>query len=214
MSDEQAVLLNILEVGHIALRRAKPQPGENLTVVGTGVIGLSAVAYGRAFGFRTVAIDPSPERRAAALRMGADLAVSPDDTDGLDRAREFHDGLGADVVIEAASVWPAIETSLTVAAPEARVVVAARHTDQPAFNPVGHPHLGKRLTLLTSYGHEPPGQRWDRRRSIALTLDLLARHRLDVAPLITHRLPWTALPDTYARLDRGEPGLIGVVLDW
>ena len=28
VSDEQAVLLNILEVGHIALRRAKPQPSD------------------------------------------------------------------------------------------------------------------------------------------------------------------------------------------
>ena len=100
------------------------------------------------------------------------------------------------------------------AAEDARIVVAARHTDSPGFNPVGHPYLGKKLTLLTSYGYAAPGQRWDRRRSIGLTLELLKSGRLDVEPMITHRIKAASLPDMYRRLDEGEPSVVGVVVQW
>jgi threonine dehydrogenase-like Zn-dependent dehydrogenase len=212
--DEQAVLLNILEVGHIALRRGEPTPGENVAVVGQGVIGLAALGYCRAFGFRTAAIDISDERLDVSRQMGADLAVSPKQDGFDDRVQEIFDGTGADLVIEAASRWNAIQTAMDVAADDARIVVAARHTDSPAFNPVGHPYLGKKLTLLTSYGHAAPGQRWDRRRSIDLTLELLKSGRLEVRPMITHRIKADSLPDMYRRLDEGEPSIIGVVVQW
>lgn len=212
--DEEAVFLNILEVGHIALRRGEPTPGENVAIIGQGVIGLSVLAYARAFGFRTVAIDTEPARLAIAEQMGADLTVDANKRDCVDRVIDFFDGKGADLIVEAASVWPAIETGMRIAAPEAKLVVAARHTDRPAFNPVGHPHLGKKLTLLTSYGHQPDGSRWDRNRSMALTLDLLARRQLSIAPMITHRFHWEELPEAYRRLDRGEADMVGVVLNW
>ena len=212
--DEQAVLLNILEVGHIALRRGSPAPGEDVAVVGQGVIGLAALAYCCAFGFRTTAIDISDERLEVSRQMGADLAVSPQQDGYVDRVQKLFDGAGADLVIEAASSWDAIQTAMNVAADDARIVVAARHTDSPKFNPVGHPYLGKKLTLLTSYGYAAPGQRWDRQRSIGLTLELLKSGRLDVSPMITHRIEAASLPEMYRRLDEGEPSVVGVVVQW
>jgi threonine dehydrogenase-like Zn-dependent dehydrogenase len=212
--DEQAVFLNILEVGHISLRRGSPSPGENVAVLGQGVIGLGILAYARAFGFRTIAVDPSPARLAIAEAMGAGLAISPEEPDFLARVAEFCDGHGADLVVEAASVWSAVETGMQIAAPEAKIVVAARHTDQPEYNPVGHPYLGKRLTLLTSYGHEPLGSRWDRSRSVALSIDLLRRDRLRVAPLVTHTFDRQELPDIYARLEQGDRDIVGAVFRW
>ena len=94
------------------------------------------------------------------------------------------------------------------------VVVVARHTDQPHFSPVNYPYLRKNLSLKTSYGHPPPGQRWDRRRSLDLTLDYLARGRLRFAPMITHQFEWEELPDVYARMDAGEAEMIGVCINW
>ena len=214
LPDEQAVFLNILEVGHIALRRGRPMPGENLAIVGQGVIGLAALAYGRAFAFRTVAVDLSEQRLAIARRLGADLALRPDEPDFQQRVLDFFEGQGADLVLEAASVWPAIQLSMEIARPGGTVVVVARHTDQPNFSPVGHPYLGKDLTLLTSYGHEPAGRRWERKRSIALTLDLWRKGLLDIAPLITHQFDCSQLPEAYARLDQGDDTMVGVVIHW
>lgn len=212
--DEQAVFLSILEVSHLALRKGSPAPGENLAIVGQGVIGLAALAYGVAYGFRTIAIDTDEQRLAIARQLGADLALRPTEPDFHQRVRDFCHGDGADLVIEAASVWPAIQTSMEIAANRGRVVVVARHTDGPTFSPVGDPFLQKEIALLVSYGHPPDGQRWDRQRSFALTLELLAKGRLNIAPMITHRFPWHELPQVYQRLDGGERDLVGIVLDW
>ena len=185
-----------------------------MAVIGLGVIGLSVVAYARAFGFRTVAIDPVAQRREIAGKIGADLCADPGETDCVERVRAFCDGHGADTIVECTSVWPAIELGMHIAADEATLVVAARHTDVPAFNPVGHPHLGKKLSLLTSYGHQPAGQRWDRDRSRALTLVLLSRDRLNVGPILTNRFRWDQLPEVYHQLDQGETDLVGIVFEW
>ncbi len=212
--EELGVFLNIAEVAHIALRRGNPAPGANVAIVGQGVVGLSALAYCRAFGFRTAVLDLDPHRLAIAGRIGADLAVTADAPDAAARVIEHFDGEGADLVIEAASVWPAVRLAMEVARPNGTIVVAARHTTVPAFNPVGHPFLGKRLTLLTSYGYEPEGQRWDRRHSIRLTLDLMRRGRLDLSPMITHRFAWHEIPEAYQRMNAGEAGMVGTVIDW
>jgi threonine dehydrogenase-like Zn-dependent dehydrogenase len=95
-----------------------------------------------------------------------------------------------------------------------KVIIVSRNTEVPDFNPVGHPFLGKKLELLTSYGYPHDGHRWNRNRSIALTLDLLSRGRLNIKPMITHRLNWDELPEAYRRLEEGDPEMVGTVLKW
>lgn len=214
LADEEAVFLSILEVAHLALRRGNPTPGETVAIIGLGVVGLSALAYCRAFGFHTIAIDTVPTRLAIAAQMGADLVISPEAADFHERVLAETDGYGVDLVIEAASVWPAIQLGMEIAGKGGKIVVVARHTDKPAFSPVGDPFLQKDLTLLVTYGHPPAGQRWARQRSFGLTMRMLANRQLAIAPLITHRQSWRDLPAIYQRLDQGDRAIVGVVLDW
>ena len=214
IADEQAVWLNVLEVAHRALRQASPAPGGDVAIIGQGVIGLTMLAWSVACGFRTVVVEREPIRLEIARRMGADLALSPDRDDCPAQVVEHLGGEGADVVFEAASDWEGIRTALHVARTDGNVVVMSRHTRLPKFNPVGHPFLGKRLNLMTTYGYPPDGHRWDRRRSVALTLDFLARGRIMLDPMVTDRLPAEELPAVYSRIDRGEASLVGVLIDW
>ena len=214
ISTEQAAMLNLLGVAHIALRTGDPAPGENVAVVGLGVIGQSAVAWCRAFGFRTVGIDMDERRLEVARAMGANAVASPADADFQSRIDEVFDGEGADLVIEAASTWRAIQTSMDIARRDGRVVVTATHIDRPDYNPVGHPYLSQRITLKTAYGYEDPGERWDRDHCVSLTVDMLSRGGLAIEPMITHRVPWQQLPEMYRRLDRGDLSILGVVVDW
>lgn len=214
VSDEAAVFLNILEVSHIALRRGQPTPGCQLAVLGQGVIGLAGVAYGRAFGLQTIGVDPAPVRREIGLAMGAAAVLDPLAEDFPEQVAAWGDGGGADVVLEAASGWDAIRTGMDIARTDATIVVVARHTDLPRFNPVGHPYLGKRLHLVTSYGYPADGQRWDRCTSRQLTLELLASGRIALEPMITDRIDWVELPTIYDRLAEGESSIVGVVAAW
>ena len=211
---DQAVLLNLLGVAHIALRTGTPNPGENVAVVGLGVIGQSALAWCRAFGFQTIGIDLDDSRLEVAKAMGAHAAISPTDNNFQSSLDDVFSGNGADLVIEAASTWKAIQTSMDIARKDGKVVIIARHTDQPHYNLVGHPYLSKRLTLKTAYGYEEQGQRWDRDHCVQLAIDMLSRGELTIAPMITHRISWQELPEIYRRLDEGDPGILGVIVDW
>ena len=94
------------------------------------------------------------------------------------------------------------------------VVIVARHTEKPDFNPVGHPFLGKRLRLVTTYAFPAETHRWSKRRSFALTLDLLARRQLPIAPMLTHEFSWHELPEVYRRLDEGDQSIVGTTIRW
>ncbi|GLP77141.1 alcohol dehydrogenase [Mycobacterium antarcticum] len=58
--------------------RARVAPGEWLTVVGAGGVGLSAVQVGVAAGARVIAVDRTPEALALARRFGAEHTVLAD----------------------------------------------------------------------------------------------------------------------------------------
>jgi len=208
---ELAVFLNVLGVGQLALRKGSPAPGENVAVVGLGVIGLGTVALSRAFRFRVLGIDLDRQRLEVARDLGIDV-ISPDDGAFDRRVLDWSDGRGADVVVEAASTWHATRTAMDVARQGGTVVVVATHTDRPDFSPVSHPYLGKDLKLLTSLGYTDA--RWDRTRSSRLMLDMLESGDLKIAPMITHEFEWSEIPDVYRRLDGGDSELLGVVFRW
>ena len=214
VSDERGVFLNILGVGQLGLRHGEPRPGENVAIVGLGVIGLSALAFCAAFGFRTVGIDLSQSRRQVANAMRADLVLDPAH-DGLSqRVIDFFDGRGADLVLETASAWPAIQTSLEIVRQDGSVVVVARHTDSPTFNPVGHPYMTTRYTLRASLGYRPTDHRWNRINSMKLTARLIANGTLPIDPMITHEFTWRDLPEVYRRLDQGDTDILGAIIRW
>lgn len=80
------------------LLRAAVSGRDSLAVIGLGPVGLAAGMLGGALGATPrIGIDPSPERREAALRLGAvDIAVAPD---ALDQVRT-HIGPGVHVAVD------------------------------------------------------------------------------------------------------------------
>lgn len=89
---------------------AKVAPGSTVAVVGCGGVGVSALMAAKVAGAgRIVAVDPSPERRERALKMGATDAVEPTDEAVLGLEPE-----GFDTVIEAAGRLEAMELGVRV----------------------------------------------------------------------------------------------------
>ena len=214
IADEEAVFLSLLRVTQTAIRRGNPTPGETVAIIGQGVIGQSTLALCQAFGHPSIAIDQHESRLKISRKLGADLAISPSEKDFNQRVHEFCGGRGADLVIEAASVWPAIQTSMEIARPGGKVVVVARHTDMPNFSPVNDPYLGKDVSLVSSYTADPEGQRWDYNNTMTLNLNLFEKGKLSLAPIITHHFQWNEIGEAYRRLDEGELDMVGVIIHW
>jgi NADPH2:quinone reductase len=84
-----------------ALReRAHLVDGESVLVLGAGGgVGLAIVDVAGALGATVLAVASTPEKRAAAIAMGAAVAIDPTHEDLKARAREESDG-GVDVVVD------------------------------------------------------------------------------------------------------------------
>lgn len=94
-----AVLTGVGAVWNTAAVRA----GESLCVWGLGGVGLAALLGALAAGAVPVtAVDPSPEKRALALELGAARAVSPEEADNLEPAEVVIETVGKAAVLAAA----------------------------------------------------------------------------------------------------------------
>jgi predicted dehydrogenase/threonine dehydrogenase-like Zn-dependent dehydrogenase len=216
-------------LGAIALhgfRLAQPQLGENVAVIGLGLLGLLSVGIAQAAGCHVFGIDLAVQRVSLAQNMGAAAVLRPD---AESAGQAFTQGHGFDVVLicaDARSNDP-IALAGALSRDRARVVaVGAVGLDIPRkvyyekeiFFQVSRSYGPGRYDL----GYEEKGQdyplgfvRWTEGRNLEAFVDLMASGKLDVRPLITHRFPIQQAPDAYDLITgkRKEP-FLGVLLTY
>jgi threonine dehydrogenase-like Zn-dependent dehydrogenase len=100
---EEAALAYLTHLGLSALRRVNYQPGEDVAVVGLGVIGLCTIAIARTIGARVTGVANDPKRVELARQLGAQAAY----VSGSFNASAVFEGRGADVVVLTANTWDA-----------------------------------------------------------------------------------------------------------
>jgi len=188
--DARAVLAANLETALNGLWDAAPRVGDRVAVIGAGVVGaLAAALLARMPGTEVQLIDVDPARApvAAALEVGFAL---PDAARG-----------DVDLVIHASGAAEGLARALALAGFEARVVELSWYGDRAVALPLGEAFHSRRLRLISSQvGAVAPAQRsrWDRRRRLALALDLLADRRFDA--LLAPAAPFERLPEVMAEL--------------
>src|SRR5438477_2630328 len=92
---------SLTTIGAIAvqgLRQSQAVLGENIVVIGAGLVGVLTGQLAKAAGCRVVAIDIDPERVRYAVGMGANLGLLSEDSHTPPMVKEFTK-YGADVVI-------------------------------------------------------------------------------------------------------------------
>jgi len=96
-----------------ALReRAHVTAGQRVLVLGAGGgVGLAAISVARALGCRVIAAASTEDKRAAAMRAGAEAVIDTLSESVKDRAREWAGGTGVDVVVDPIG-GPAAEPAL------------------------------------------------------------------------------------------------------
>ena len=193
VTDEAAVFVgDILPTGLGAVARADTQIGDTVVVLGCGPVGLMALLCAEGVAGKLFAVDGIAERRALAAELGAE-PLAPDDA--LAAVLDATGGLGADRVIEAAGVVPALDAAFGLARGRGTVSVVGAHfePDYPLNNAV---MFEKELTLRFTIGD--PGA--DRER----LLGLIEGRSLDPTPVISHRLPLEQAAAGYETFDRRE----------
>ena len=184
--------------------------GRDTVVIGQGSAGLFFDSMLRRLGAgRVVALDVIGERVAAAHVFGATSSVDIREVDPVVAVAEITGGQMADLVVEAVGEPETVNLM-------PRLVKVGGHL--MAFGIPRGPHaftfdyfglFRKKCHLTSSDGTiEEPG-----RRSTRMALDLIAQGQIDVAPMLTHRLPFSRVQEAYELARSREDGVIKIVIE-
>ncbi|MFD2328737.1 L-threonine 3-dehydrogenase [Cohnella sp. GCM10020058] len=113
--------------------------GRSVAVIGTGAIGLMAIAVARACGAgKIIAVDVRANRLEMARRMGADALVNSAETPMAEAIRGLTDGEGAEVVLEMSGHPAAIRGGFEAAANAGRISLLGIPTDDVPLDLARH----------------------------------------------------------------------------
>lgn len=177
--------------------------GEDVLITGAGPIGMMATAIARHVGSRFVVVtDLNDFRLEMARKMGANLAVKPDETSLHDLMAELGMTEGFDVGMEMSGSAAALNQMLDVLNHGGRVGLLGIPPSAVTLdlNQV----IFKGLTLKGIYG-----------RLIFETwykMSAMLQGGLDVKPVITHRFPAVRFDEAFSVVADGLSGK--VILDW
>ncbi|MEU5795028.1 Zn-dependent alcohol dehydrogenase [Streptomyces sp. NPDC047813] len=180
-----------------ALNTADPAAGSSVAVIGCGGVGISAIQGARLKGAaEIVAVDPVPARREAALGFGATRAVSPD---GLAEAKQqVTGGEGFDYVFEVVGRSATARTAYeNTRRGGTLVVVGAGAMDDFLQLNMFELFFDEKRILPSLYGGG------DVVRSYERAIALWRAGRIDLAGLITHRVPLAAVNEALDQMRTG-----------
>lgn len=181
---------------HAVEDRCGIQPGDVVVVLGPGAIGLLCAQVARAEGAARVIVAGTDrdelQRFACARQLGCETVnVQRESLD--ERVKQLTGGLGADVVVEAAGMAPAIESAIRLVRRAGRMVVLGLTGKKPVTVEWDQ-MVSKGLRVDFSFS--------SRTRNWVKALDYLAAGTVVTLPLVTARVPleqWRAAFDSMAR---------------
>ena len=231
---ESAAFTTLGAIAMHGFRLAEPQLGENVAVIGLGLVGLLTIQIASAAGCNVLGIDLDPKRIALASSLGR-FGTAQRGLQAVSRARAestsqlFTAHRGFDVIIICADT-PSndpVELAGVIARDRARVVA----TGAVGLTLPRKIYYEKELSFINSrsYGpgrydsnYEENGQdyplgyvRWTEGRNFQAVVDLMESGKLNVKPLITHRFPIEKATQAYEVITgKKKENFLGVLLTY
>jgi predicted dehydrogenase/threonine dehydrogenase-like Zn-dependent dehydrogenase len=229
LGTDQAAFATVGAIALQSLRVADVRLGDNVVVVGLGLVGLLVAQLLRASGCRVFGLDIDSGRLALAQQNGWAETCPVGAPNVKERVLAWSDGTGADVVIVTATTDDAGPVTMAGEScrSKGRVVVVGR----TEMRLPREQYLFKELELRTSMAYGPgtgdpvyeqdghdyplPYVRWTEQRNMSAFLDQVSRGRVDLTAMITHRFPLDQAADAFSLIsgERKEPSL-GILLDY
>jgi alcohol dehydrogenase/L-iditol 2-dehydrogenase len=169
------------------------RPGDVVLVIGPGPIGLLCAVMARLGGAFVVLTGLAADRLRLEVgrRLGADAVLTER---VLEQVRERTDGLGADVVVDAAGVSETLKLAVDAVRPAGQITKVGWGPGPLGFTL--DPLVQKNVTLQGSFSHNWPV--WER------IIRLLDAGKIDLNPMISRVAPLPDWHDAFSRMLSGD----------
>jgi 2-desacetyl-2-hydroxyethyl bacteriochlorophyllide A dehydrogenase len=203
---ELGALLEPLTVSVHGLRLVDLRFGDRVAVLGSGSIGLTAIAAARAMGATFVAATARhPQQKSMAEELGADAVFDATDEGTAAMAKAL--GAGADVVVETVGGHAdTLGRALQVVAINGRISVLGAFTQPVQLHPIML--FLKEATIVGSNCYGRP----DRMSDYDMSIEIMRRNAHSMRALITHRFGLDDVAQAYAAADDKKSGAIKVTV--
>ena len=189
---EQACLTEPCCVAYNAVvNNSRIKPGDRVIVIGPGTIGILCAAMAKLCGAEVAVtgLETDNHRLNIAKQYGCDIIIG--DATAWSKRR---DGLGADLIIDAAGISITLKIALDLVRPNGQITKVGWGPQPLGFSL--DPLVQKNVTLQGSFSHNWPV--WER------VIALLADGQLDVKPIIGGIWPITEWHEAFEKMHKGE----------
>ena len=204
IQDEEVAMVEPLAVGLHAAHLGRIAVGDDVLVIGAGIIGLASAEFAKKEGASYVAITETNKARgekAVDLKV-ADEYYDATDKDLVSKLMAKTNG-GFDVVIECVGNGAAVNSALTMVKPGGIAVLVGVATDAvPTYTVMA---VMKELVVQGAIAYTY--------NEFKSCIDLIARKQVDVLKFVDDIVPLERVQEAYERLTSGTDAAVKILVD-
>lgn len=204
LSPEQTAMIEPLAIGSHAVERAELKPDDIVLVVGAGPIGIMVLTMGMLRGSRFVVTDTNENRLDFIRKHYPGVATVSAGTQLADTLKELFSGKLPTVVMDATGNKMSMQSCFDYVAPGGSIIYVGLFIgDVEFYDPLFH---AKEITLKSSRNALP--------EDFTKIIRLLQSGHIQIDHLVTHRLSFDSVPDTFPQLYNADEQVIKAVVEF
>ena len=204
VTDEEVAMVEPLAVGLHAAHLGRIAVGDDVLVIGAGIIGLASAEFAKKEGASYVAITETNKARGErAVDLGvADEYYDATDKDLVEKLMAKTNG-GFDVVIECVGNGAAVNSAISMVKPGGIVVLVGVATDAvPTYTVMA---VMKELVVQGAIAYTY--------NEFKSCIDLITRKQVDVLKFVDDIVPLERVQEAYERLTSGTDAAVKILVD-
>jgi len=224
MDEKETLFARMATIAMTALRVSSGELGDNVAVLGLGLVGKMAAQLFTLAGMSVIGIDFVDKRLEITKTLGVKNTINPREANLREKVMELTKGEGCEVTVEAIGNPATIETCCQITKRLGEVILLGSprgEYDTNITEILNYVHLWPRGCLTFKGAHEwrfpihqMEGSKHSIERNTQIALQLISERRLKVRELITHVVKPERIKEAYEGLLHKKDEYLGVIVDW
>jgi D-arabinose 1-dehydrogenase-like Zn-dependent alcohol dehydrogenase len=200
--DEAGLLSCGMGTAYRCFKDADVKPGETVLILGGILWGLTSIQLAHAAGAQVIVTDTDERRLEQARKFGADHTIANPYEELIDGVMPLTHGRGVDKVLEYSADPDLMGTALVALRKGGRMAMVAQATMMDTMKVMLEKLIFAECTLKGSF--------LARQSDLVDCIELYEAGKLDLAPLIDHRLPLEQLDEGMRLMNESTPTCVAI----